>query len=172
MPAGATFDKCMKQKMTSPITTSKGSQDIRNEINRLMQQVQCWALELKTEVARLDQAATAARLKSVAADAARDVCIKKLGMTSDQWIKKYGSAKTGPCVKESEAGYSAFARFDEARSTKAWTQHDAWLKALTSIGRLASVYPDSVQPARLSWVLDASDAAKACIAKKQWCYKG
>jgi hypothetical protein len=169
--SGATYNACMKKKMT-PITTSKGNKEIRAQLNKLFQQGLCWNEEVKIAFATTTRRINDTQRKYTEAQAAVTACIRKTGLTEAQWTKRYSSSNSGPCVAEVNASLSAFARNDEARSSKPWQEHNTWLAAMASIGRLAKLYPDSVQPKFLTFVLDWADAAKSCLSSKRWCYTG
>jgi hypothetical protein len=162
----------MKSKTKYDITTSKGSKDVRNQFNRLSKESVCRLSELRAAITRVNAQIKAAQKRSEDASIAFNTCLARLKITKEQWSKRYGTDNSEPCVKEFFADIAADDSARNATQMKPWAEHNSWLQSMQSIGRLAKVYPDSVQAKHLTYYLDWADAAKSCISQKRWCYNG
>jgi hypothetical protein len=165
----------MKKKPSS-ITTSKGSKDVRKELNLQYQEISCRGLDLKVAVKRaqtaFDAAYRKAKAEADALDLAEARCLKRAGLTDMQWSNRYllGDMKA-PCAKEVNASFSAAVGLP-TRPMQPWTEHNAWLTAIRMFDNLARSYPDSVKPRVLSTMMEQGKTAAACLSRKQWCFTG
>lgn len=161
-PSGQADDNCTIE-MASPITTSKGSKDVRNELNEMFRQVMCRTSELDAEVVKAD---IARNLKRTGTEDAYKDCLESKGLTAEDAAK---SAEE-PCLEEFLASLpDSRSPNSKPRTDLEWTLHDAWLNSWQMIYNLSKIYPDSVQPSFLSYIIGWGEYVKTCSGKPQWC---
>ena len=98
LASGKVFDACMKLKTPTANTTSKGSKEVRKELNKLNQKVECRYRELFKEVNRLQ---VIERSRYNKADAVFTSCLKSKGFTMARWEEKYSIfSDRAPCLNE------------------------------------------------------------------------
>jgi hypothetical protein len=137
--------------LASPITTSKGSKDVRNELNEMFRQLMCRTSELDAEVVKAD---SARQVEKTRIETALGECLKSTGM----------------CLSEYEAEYAnRNPSSGNRRSDLEWTLHDAWLNSWRMLYNLSKIYPDSVQPKFLAYIIGWGEYVDTCSAKRQWC---
>lgn len=157
------------------ITTTKGSKEVRREIDKKREDAYCaWnALVVAYKKYIKDYQAAQARadaknkLDKARAEAKFRDCLKRNKLTdkqfsssfskggktcSNEWIEKLGSGSSSVSVRRPEA------------------EHKAWITAWADLGQLASVYPDSFKPSQLPGVKRTGAAAESCLRNNDWCY--
>jgi hypothetical protein len=162
LPSSQPGDNCTIS-MTSLITTSKGSKDVRNELNEMFRQMMCRTSELDAEVVKADSSRNLERDRN---KAAYKDCLASEGLTEEDAAK---SAEE-PCLEEFLASLpDGSSPSNKPRTDLEWTLHDAWLNSWQMIYNLAKIYPDSVQPSFLSYIIGWGEYVETCSGKPQWC---
>ena len=166
----ASYTLCMKKTKLSSVTTSKGSKDVRKELNRLALDVVC-----RVEDLRRVRAAESARRNNERerVDAAFAACLAKNGFTETSWYKRYSPflGTKGPCMKEAKDRSSATLG-SPSTGFKEWDAHVAWLDATVMLGNLAKIYPNSVKPTLVARYINNGRLATQCVSSKRWCFQG
>lgn len=168
LASGKVFDACMKLKTPTANTTSKGSKEVRKELNKLNQTVECRYSELFKEVNRQG---VVERSRHDRADAVFRRCLKSKGFTVARWEKKYSIfSNRAPCLKEASDRRYEWNLLSSV-SIVEMDMQQAWLEAIQLLTNLAGVYPNSVKPEFLAQYIENGKRATACLSTKKWCYQ-
>jgi hypothetical protein len=161
-PSAQADDSCTTT-LASPITTSKGSKDVRNELNEMFRQLGCSTSDLDSEVVKAESAREVERARL---QTESENCFTRNRLTMEELAK----ISEVPCLDEvaaaSENNRSASLNL---RSDLEWTLHDAWLNSWRMLYNLAKIYPDSVQPKFLAYIIGWGEYVATCTTKRQWC---
>lgn len=175
LPTGAieATPSCRKTKWGS-VVTSRGNKDVRKEIDRLNIEVICTYAELKAAYERASSKEAIEESREVERLARTDrtfnACLRKYSLSYIRWTQKYYSKSSGACV--SEMNDLKDRASIEIVMSKPRREHDVWVKAWRRLYTLIDRYPDSVQPQRLSDLLQGGEAAMQCrIESGSWCYQ-
>jgi len=157
------------------ITTSKGSKEVRREIEKKRQDAFCAGIALESAYEKYiknyqDAQARADaknRLDKSRAQAKFRDCLKRNGLTEKQFSSGF-SRGSKTCSNEWVAALGSGSNYVSVSRPEA--EHKAWITAWADLGQLASVYPDSFKPSQLPGVKRTGAAAEACLRNNDWCY--
>jgi hypothetical protein len=169
-------ERCLGSELEFDVTTSKGSAEVRRQVNRLYMDVWCTLLDLRSAIdGELEQAAVdLVKAKRVGAQKRSRylACLNRIGIKEDDWLPRYLSVDNPPCGTEYSADWEANKKMNELKyvDPRPRDEYEAWVAAIEKAAAFARVYPDSIQPQHLTTIMDLGDKVDGCLANGSWCY--